>query len=417
MLDASDVRSRIYLASPPEAREEDARSPSSPERSSSSSHEQSGSSATDADAAETAPNSEPARTSSKPTEPAPVPSGFVVAHVADRGPADRAGIQPGDHILRIGDENGPRTLEQLARWLAEHKPGDDVQFQIRRTGQPAEVRVTLDTQPADGPIQWKSLSSRVLGIWHQDGTGRWHFQPSSDSGNPSGAARPQPMAMTPSLGQILTQVFVGPNGVTSYRFLKRTEGGQIEVEQTGGGRLTVRRQQSTEQGPALLTTRTFENIQELRGLDPEAADIVDSVAVRATVSTPGSDHEAGKTPEDLARLIEHLDRLRATGRGDPRMRDLIATAIRQIEAQQQAAATGRTLEDVLRENEQLRLRIEEMIDQNETSYEFEETADEIIVRIKRGRDSLTRRFPDREAFERQWPRLYQRFLEYEALGQ
>jgi len=62
------------------------------------------------------------------------------------GPANRAGLQAGDVIVRFGD----RSIEQpedLAGMTLELEPGTNVALEVLRNGRPETVRVTLGTQP------------------------------------------------------------------------------------------------------------------------------------------------------------------------------------------------------------------------------------------------------------------------------
>ena len=56
-------------------------------------------------------------------------AGVIVASVERGGPADKAGIRPGEVILAIDGQPAPST-EALATLLAEHKPGDRVKVDL-----------------------------------------------------------------------------------------------------------------------------------------------------------------------------------------------------------------------------------------------------------------------------------------------
>ena len=76
--------------------------------------------------------------------------------VADRSPAVRAGLKPGDEIVEVGNVGvGGGTMQpvhlasDLHRWMAQRKPGDAVQIRYRR-GQ--EVDVLKATLVSDGGL-------------------------------------------------------------------------------------------------------------------------------------------------------------------------------------------------------------------------------------------------------------------------
>jgi S1-C subfamily serine protease len=71
------------------------------------------------------------------------PPSVVVAGVEKGGPADKAGIKPGDTIVSIAGKPVQST-DDVAAILAEHKPGDTVPVEVRRAdGSKATVQVKL----------------------------------------------------------------------------------------------------------------------------------------------------------------------------------------------------------------------------------------------------------------------------------
>jgi len=76
-------------------------------------------------------------------------TGAVVASVIDGGPADDAGLRPGDRIVALGD----RTVNQsadISPAVTAHEPGDKVKLRIRRGGAERTLDVTLGTRPNRG---------------------------------------------------------------------------------------------------------------------------------------------------------------------------------------------------------------------------------------------------------------------------
>jgi S1-C subfamily serine protease len=77
-----------------------------------------------------------------------VGGGVLVQSVQRGGPADRAGIRPGDVIVALAGRPSP-TSEELALVLATLKPGQRVSVKVvRRSGQRATLPVQLGTAPA-----------------------------------------------------------------------------------------------------------------------------------------------------------------------------------------------------------------------------------------------------------------------------
>ncbi|MFD9486965.1 S1C family serine protease, partial [Streptomyces sp. NPDC059991] len=77
----------------------------------------------------------------------PQASGGAAA-VVSGGPADKAGLKPGDVITKFGDtviDSGPTLISEI--WT--HKPGDQVQLTYKRDGKEATVTVTLGERMGD----------------------------------------------------------------------------------------------------------------------------------------------------------------------------------------------------------------------------------------------------------------------------
>ncbi|MGV9347774.1 S1C family serine protease [Streptomyces spiralis] len=73
------------------------------------------------------------------------PAGVAVVEVRAGGAADRAGIRPGDVIIRVGDED-ITTMTSLAEALASDKPGQKTTVTYARDGARKTVEVTLGEQ-------------------------------------------------------------------------------------------------------------------------------------------------------------------------------------------------------------------------------------------------------------------------------
>jgi len=76
--------------------------------------------------------------------------GALVNAVTPGSPAERAGVEPGDVILRFGEQEirGPDDLVAAVR---ERKPGDEVEVRLVRKGGKRKVAVTLAAPPGAKP--------------------------------------------------------------------------------------------------------------------------------------------------------------------------------------------------------------------------------------------------------------------------
>ncbi|MBN9133766.1 MAG: DegQ family serine endoprotease [Nitrosospira multiformis] len=78
----------------------------------------------------------------------PKPAGALVASVQKGGPADKAGIQARDIILKF-DGKTVNSSGDLPRIVGSTKPGTKVQMQVWRNGSTKEFTLTVDELPED----------------------------------------------------------------------------------------------------------------------------------------------------------------------------------------------------------------------------------------------------------------------------
>jgi S1-C subfamily serine protease len=77
--------------------------------------------------------------------------GAVVQQVTG-APAQKAGLRPGDVILRV-DDRTITTASDLGEAVNAHKPGDTVKVQVQRNGSRETLNVTLGTRPNEAQQQ------------------------------------------------------------------------------------------------------------------------------------------------------------------------------------------------------------------------------------------------------------------------
>lgn len=77
-----------------------------------------------------------------------LPTGAYVVTVVEDGSADRAGIQPKDIIIKLGDTD-VSTVSELTRTLRRFKAGDQTTVTVIRSGERITLDITLDEKPKD----------------------------------------------------------------------------------------------------------------------------------------------------------------------------------------------------------------------------------------------------------------------------
>jgi S1-C subfamily serine protease len=75
-----------------------------------------------------------------------LPRGVLINGVLQNSPASKAGIQPGDLILKVAGESVSDVPEMLTR-VAALKPGEAASLSVQRSGKLIEIRVTPGTRP------------------------------------------------------------------------------------------------------------------------------------------------------------------------------------------------------------------------------------------------------------------------------
>ncbi|MDQ4138607.1 MAG: trypsin-like peptidase domain-containing protein [Actinomycetota bacterium] len=76
----------------------------------------------------------------------PRDDGVVALSVVDGGPADEAGLQPGDVLVRLDDDE-LRSPEDLLGSLRRRDPGDEVTIEFLRRNEPQTAEATLADRP------------------------------------------------------------------------------------------------------------------------------------------------------------------------------------------------------------------------------------------------------------------------------
>ncbi len=83
--------------------------------------------------------------------------GTIVAGVLQGGPADRAGIKPGDVLLDVNGQEITDTT-RLLNVIAQIKPGTDAKIHLKRKNKELDVNVTIGKRPA--PTQGSDAGSQ-----------------------------------------------------------------------------------------------------------------------------------------------------------------------------------------------------------------------------------------------------------------
>jgi len=72
--------------------------------------------------------------------------GALIAAVVQGGPADKAGVRPGDVLVSVDNQSISDTTA-LLNAIAQLKPGAEAKMKVIRRGKPAEITVTIGKRP------------------------------------------------------------------------------------------------------------------------------------------------------------------------------------------------------------------------------------------------------------------------------
>ena len=80
------------------------------------------------------------------------PEGVRIEQVQDGSPAAAAGLRAGENLETLAGRP-VRSMDDVSRILADHKPGDTVDVEVRSGGIPRTVKATLVDRPAALPSE------------------------------------------------------------------------------------------------------------------------------------------------------------------------------------------------------------------------------------------------------------------------
>jgi S1-C subfamily serine protease len=75
--------------------------------------------------------------------------GVRFSGVTPGSPAEKAGVQAGDVLVRFGDKE-IRNIYDYTYALGAHKPGETVTVVVKRGGKDVSLEVTLSSRPSAG---------------------------------------------------------------------------------------------------------------------------------------------------------------------------------------------------------------------------------------------------------------------------
>jgi S1-C subfamily serine protease len=76
---------------------------------------------------------------------------FLVEEVFENSPAQKAGLTPGDRILKLGGQK-PADKNALARLVMRTRPGTRLDVEIQRGDEKKTIKIKIGVRPADAAL-------------------------------------------------------------------------------------------------------------------------------------------------------------------------------------------------------------------------------------------------------------------------
>lgn len=160
--------------------------------------------------------------------------GMLVTQVAEGSPAQKAGFQKNDVIVKVGDQI-VLAEEQLRKLIGYTKPGEVLNVRVMRKAKPQTLTATLDaTEQAPAVVREPFTTHTVPGLGHVPGLRRFF------------TTRP-------------------PDGVANIRVIG-PDGKPLAMTMKGGGDLI--KQLEVMKGKGLIDAKTVDRVKNMVGPEP-----------------------------------------------------------------------------------------------------------------------------------------------------
>jgi hypothetical protein len=344
-------------------------------------------------------------------------NGVMIRNIFEDSPADEAKLERYDVIVAVDEQQVEGGMEKFTRLVQSRKPGDQLKLTLYRGGQKTEATVTLASTPRrldEGALKYEDdpdvAERRMFGLRGKilrPGPQGWILD---DLGE------------LPDLPEFEGWFERDPKGDDIEESRVDAKGETIHVRKNRDGSIEVRRHR---RGTPLeqIEPKVYDNLDQLREEDPEAAELLES-----TTRPAGRDDEPGdgwrrdlKKHEDDVRgyqesmrqyqdaLRDYMKRFRH--RGDPGMPEppdapkwrewrerLMPGPGSPSDRLMPAPGSPFTPPAPLRPAEPL----------PEARFELHPDGS-ITANVDDGPTQLNLTFPDEKAFEEQAPKLYERY--------
>lgn len=345
-------------------------------------------------------------------------TGVIVRNVVADGPADAAGVQRYDVLVRL---NGDAVnLTNLAAALRKFKPGEKITLGLVQKGRSRDVTIVLGKPMTVAQARMK-YQEQPQTVWKD----RLRYQGGVVRGVPPQwraqvGGRPSPQDLAQVLqrshaGQWQLEVELGADGKANSWTMRRQRNGQtVEVRRLADGRITVRKVSLGKDGKADVLTRTHADAAALKKADPDTYRVFEAMdptrmSEGSAAAKPAAVKKAKAIPEAYRR---HAERFREElQRNIDRQVDRELSLLQKhLQADSERGSAALTAEEAGRMQEAMKAMLRPG-GRHAAVREFRLAPDgRIEVRLQTGDDASVMTFKDAADLRTRQPELHKRFV-------
>ncbi|MHC4562400.1 MAG: S1C family serine protease, partial [Planctomycetota bacterium] len=247
-------------------------------------------------------------------------SGLVVENIATGSPAEKAGVERYDVIVKIGNEPVSSDAAQFAAHVAKLEAGQRVRLTLLRDGKRRRVNVVLAQRPCE-PVAYAYQPEEDV-AWtdhYRVGQQLVRAEPGSVvTINGREIRIPRVLASLPDNFVATTEVEVKGDAAVA-RIRRKENGKSLTVERRSDGVMVVTRADSRAEGDDQERVAEFDTVEALQAGDTEAYELFQSVGeprkmLHLTVPSIAPEvmakvrRKVADTREDIAELSDQAGR-------------------------------------------------------------------------------------------------------------
>ncbi len=205
--------------------------------------------------------------------------GLMVINVAEDAPADKAGIQRYDVIVRFNGRTVPAARSEFVEMIQKAGVGKNVAVELVRRGKPVTIEFELATAPETPHVEFKYEDEPdVVGEDEVRMRGRMLFKGPGgdwvlkDFGELPNLPKPLVLAL-PHMRNFDIKLYHGADDGREIKIVVEQDGQRTEIHRRADGKIEVTKSKKTDDTET-TDTNVYESERELRKADPDAHQLL-----------------------------------------------------------------------------------------------------------------------------------------------